>query len=98
MRKAQAILAGGLMLITGGMTGAVIYLVFVFPSTLMVWHKEARALSVPQRLMANASDFCTSYGLSALAFFLLCFLASLAWMILAAMKKTTANNEVQAIS
>jgi type II secretory pathway component PulF len=86
------------MLITGGMTGAVIYLVFVFPSTLLVWHKEARALSVPQRLMANASGFCISYGLLLLAFLLLSFLASLVWMILAAMKKTTANNEVQAIS
>lgn len=85
-------LAALLTLITGGMVGAVIYLAFIFPKILAVWEEEARTLSASQMLMANVSSFCTSYGRLILPIFLIDFFASLLWLILAVMKKSTANN------
>ena len=98
MKKGQAFVAAVLALIMGAMVSAVIYLAKVFPNTLAVWEEEARELSAAQVLMANVSIFCTSYGLLILPILLVGFSASLAWLILAVMKKSTANNEVQAIS
>jgi uncharacterized protein YktB (UPF0637 family) len=47
--------------------------------------------------MANVSSFCTSYGLLILPVFVIGFFASLLWLILAVMKKSTAKDEVQKI-
>ena len=93
MKKGQAILAAVLVLIMGGMAGAVIYLAFVFPKTLAIWDQEARALSMLQMFMANISSLCTHYGRLILPVFLLGFIASLVWLILTVMKKSTANNK-----
>ena len=93
MKKGQAVLAAVLALILGGMAGAVIYLAFVFPKNFAIWEKEARALSALEIQMVNISNFCTHYGQLFLPIFLLGFLASLVWLILTVMKKSTANNK-----
>ncbi|MHC4585889.1 MAG: hypothetical protein ACYS3N_15280 [Planctomycetota bacterium] len=93
MKKGQAILAAVLVLIMGGMAGAVIYMTFVFPKNFAIWEKEARALSALEMRMVNISNFCTHSGRLFLPIFLLGFLASLVWLILRVMKKSTANNK-----
>ena len=94
MKKGQAVLAAVITLITGVMVGVVLYLTFIFPKILAVWEQEARTLSVAQMFMVNISSFCTTYGIVILPIFLIGFLASILWLILAVMKKSTANNEV----
>jgi type II secretory pathway component PulF len=93
MKKSKLVLASVFLLITGGMAGEVIYLAFVFPKILAIWEQEARALSALQKLIANFSSFCTQYGRMILPFFLLGFLASLVWLLVTVMKKSTAYNE-----
>ena len=87
MKKGRAVIPGVLALLTGGIAGASMYLAFVFPKTLAVWENEGLTLSGFQILMANASSFCTHYGLLLLPVLLLGFLASLVWLILAVMTK-----------
>jgi len=98
MKAGQAVSAVVLALSTGGMIGAVIYLMYVFPKTLQVHKDQGQELSASLKLAANVSEVCMSYGWLILPIFLLGFLASLVWPILAIMKKSAANNEVPAMS
>lgn len=96
MKKLQVVLAAFVVLLSGILGGAVAYLAFVVPKALALWEQQNMALSAPQKLVANASVFCTSHGLLLLAVLALVFLASLVWMA-AALRKSRTDKKPQTL-
>jgi type II secretory pathway component PulF len=91
--KIRSIVATVLALIAAGMIAAVWYLAFVFPKTLEVWQDqyEGQSLSGLQILVANASHFCSSFGLVLLPILVLAFVAALVWPRVVTVRSKIAN-------
>ncbi len=91
MKNIQAILAGVLMLITGGLIGVLLFMAYLFPQLVEVWENQARALSTFEMLLVNTSEFCSHFGLWVLPILFFAFLTSLVCLIMG-IKGTTKEN------
>jgi len=64
------------------------YLAFFFPKTVAVWQDQGRALSVFERLLVSASQFCSAYGVILLPVLLLAMVAGVIVFFLLAAERS----------
>lgn len=60
--RAQTLCSVVLMLISLTLLCGAIYLIFVFPRTLMIWTHEGRALTVTQQAAVGLGNVCKTCG------------------------------------
>ncbi|OVE74836.1 hypothetical protein BVX97_06140 [bacterium E08(2017)] len=75
--KIQTIFATIAALLLTGMA----YMTFVFPKTVAQWADQGRELSSLEYMLANLSDFSTSYGLFIIPLLLIAFLGCIVWAL-----------------
>ena len=94
MKTIQSRLAGSVALLSAFVLSGVIYLVYVFPKTMVVWADEARSLPVSKRLLVEMSQCCQSFGLILLPGLLLVVIGCGFWAVRAGVvnQREAANN------
>ena len=86
MKKGQAVFAGVLVVISGGLLAGLAYLTVALPRTMAVWAHETRELTGLEILVANASGFCTRFRFAIFLLLILVFAGSVTWMVKASRK------------
>ena len=89
-KSAQCMVASVLGVLALVALVAGLYLTFMFPKTVEIWSAQGRALSVVERLLVEASQFCKQFGLLLIPALLASIIGCGVWVGLAARKNSDA--------